>query len=111
MMNYTTLRLSNKKPARHTQHLNTRPSNRENQYEELLEKFNTTDAVVKSWMTRLEELTSEIFDLEDITQDALSEHLAAANGYGLNYTSTVFFNDPCSSDGTKYPNSYGGYPS
>jgi len=62
----------------------------ETQYEELLEKYNTSDAGVKTWMTRLAELTSEILDLEDITQDALSEHLAAANGYGLNYTSTVF---------------------
>ena len=83
-------RLSAKKPAKRNKTDQTVQLDGGNTYEELLEKYNTNSGEIQAWMKRTAELVAEIENINDITPGTLGEHLASANGYGLNYTSSIF---------------------
>ena len=90
MNNIIKARLSAKKATKHSQTANIFMLSGARQYTEFLEKYNRSDEEVKTWMEKTKELVAAIHNIVDITPDALSEHLAAASGYGLNHTSAVF---------------------
>ena len=90
MNNIIKARLSAKKATKHRQTANTFALSSAKQYTDFLEKYNRTDQEVKTWMDKTKVLITEIHNMVDITPGALSEHLAAASGYGLNHTSAVF---------------------
>jgi hypothetical protein len=103
MNNIIKSRLSAKQATKRCQTAITFALSSVKQYTDVLEKYNRTDQEVKTtWMDKTKVLITEIHNMVDITPDALSVHLAAASGYGLNHTSAVFLMIHAAMTGQKY---------
>ena len=90
MINVNIARLSAKKPTKLQTNSSNVSSTNEEKYNEILEKYKTTNSDITTWMDKIKGITTEIGNMTDITPDVVSEYLASAKGFGVNHTSVVF---------------------